>query len=346
MAADDAEIGEDWDNDVLDERELHEIDRLTARYEKLIKPGILARAGQKVGDIIPASVKKVAGNAKNAVMEQQLYQQAMDVVASGFKVVEEQAAKMTVSESTVLKKIDSIVPDRDIASLDEVCFARSYEVAKVVNGERTKNLGIAMVEGAVTGAPGFAGIPFNLVLSTFCYYRAVQSVAMFYGYDVKNDNEELVIASEVFSSAMSPGDVNGELGNTIGKIMMLAEANVVKDTVKKGWTAMAQRHGIPLLIVQLRALANKAAKRALEKAGEAGLENAMFRGVFEQIGKRLTQQAVKKAVPVVSAAIGAFFDTAQMNKVLDYADVFYQKRFILEKGMRQNFVCEADGSIE
>lgn len=72
----------------------------------------------------------------------------------------------------------------------------------------------------------------------------------------------------------------------------------------------------------------------------------MFRGVFEQIGKRLTQQAVKKAVPVVSAAIGAFFDTAQMNKVLDYADVFYQKRFILEKGMRQNFVCEADGSIE
>ena len=90
----------------------------------------------------------------------------------------------------------------------------------------------------------------------------------------------------------------------------------------------------------------RTAKRALEKAGEAGLENAMFRGVFEQIGKRLTQQAVKKAVPVVSAAIGAFFDTAQMNKVLDYADVFYQKRFILEKGMRQNFVCEADGSIE
>ena len=98
--------------------------------------------------------------------------------------------------------------------------------------------------------------------------------------------------------------------------------------------------------MQLRALANKAAKRALEKAGEAGLENAMFRGVFEQIGKRLTQQAVKKAVPVVSAAIVAFFDTAQMNKVLDYADVFYQKRFILEKGMRQNFVCGADGSIE
>ena len=43
---------------------------------------------------------------------------------------------------------------------------------------------------------GFAGLPFNLGLSTFLYYREVQSVAMYYGYDIKNDTAELVIANE------------------------------------------------------------------------------------------------------------------------------------------------------
>lgn len=39
-------------------------------------------------------------------------------------------------------------------------------------------------------------MPFNLGLSTFLYYREVQSVAMYYGYDIKNDTAELVIANE------------------------------------------------------------------------------------------------------------------------------------------------------
>ena len=39
-------------------------------------------------------------------------------------------------------------------------------------------------------------------------------------------------------------------------------------------------------------------------------------------------------IPVASAAISALIDTAQMKKVLDFADIFYQKRFILEKESR------------
>ena len=64
------------------------------------------------------------------------------------------------------------------------------------------------------------------------------------------------------------------------------------------------------------------------------MEKSVFTDVFEQIGKKLSQKAVNKAVPKVSAAIGAFIDTAQMKRVLEYADIFYQKRFILEKESR------------
>ena len=34
--------------------------------------------------------------------------------------------------------------------------------------------------------------------------------------------------------------------------------------------------------------------------------------------------------------IGALFDTAQMNTVLEYADVFYNKRYLFEKEARIN----------
>ena len=73
----------------------------------------------------------------------------------------------------------------------------------------------------------------------------------------------------------------------------------------------------------MRALANK--------AGQKGLEESLFKGVFEQIGKSLSKKALGKAVPVAGAVIGALFDTAQMNTVLVYADVFYNKRYLLEK---------------
>ncbi len=46
---------------------------------------------------------------------------------------------------------------------------------------------------------------------------------------------------------------------------------------------------------------------------------------------------------MVSAVIGGLFDTAQMSRVVNYADIFYQKRFIMEKRMRQNLV-ESSGA--
>ena len=109
---------------------------------------------------------------------------------------------------------------------------------------------------------------------------------------------------------------------------------------------MAKHGGVALLICQMRALANKAAQKALEKAGQKGLEESLFKGVFEQIGKNLSKRALGKAVPVAGAVIGALFDTAQMNMVLEYADVFYNKRYLLEKEARINTLIGASCPIE
>ena len=166
---------------------------------------------------------------------------------------------------------------------------------------------------------------------------------MFYGYDVKNDSAELMIAGDVFMNALSPKSKgSNEMTSIIGKIMVMTETTAIKQTAKKTWSEMAARGGVGVLLTQMRALANKTAQKALEKAGEKGLEESLFKGVFEQIGKNLTKKAIGKSVPVVGAVIGGLFDTAMMNTVIDYADIFYNKRYLLEKEVRINTLIEGD----
>ncbi len=321
---------------VVNRKENEALDILTERYNKLIEPGVIAKLGHKAGQIIPEKLKTWGHDIGINISEQEIYAQMMKVITNGFKAIEEQAAKFSINEKQVLRKINQYSPNYEISRLDEVCFVRSYDLAKLVSKYKGQDTIATIVEGGGTGAFGFYGLPFNLVLSTFLYFRAVQSIAMFYGYDVKNNCEELVIASEVFTSALSPAnnDVNNETTNIIGKIMLMSQVEVVKQTAKKTWTDMAARGGIPLLLVQMRALAHKSAQTALQNVGAKGLENSLFKEAFEQIGRKLTLKAVSKSVPVVSAIIGALIDTAQMKKVLEFADIFYQKRFIMEKESR------------
>ncbi|MGN0169207.1 MAG: EcsC family protein [Lachnospiraceae bacterium] len=332
---------------IIDLKEDASIKILTDRYEKLVKPGLLAKTGKKVVEIIPKPIMNVGKAAKETISEEEFFIQCMKVIAEGFGILEKQAAKLTVSERTIVKKVNDVSKDLEITSLEEVCLARSYNISKLVNGYRTQDLGLALAEGGVTGYFGFAGLPFNLVLSTFLYYRSVQSVAMYYGYDIKNDPAELVIASDVFMNALSPNSQGtNEITGIIGKIMLMTEVTTVKQLSKKTWEEMAKHGGVALLICQMRALANKTAQKALEKAGQKGLEESLFKGIFEQIGKSLSKKAVGKAIPVAGAVVGALFDTAQMNTVLEYADVFYNKRYLLEKEARINALIGVSESLD
>ncbi len=322
---------------IIDTKEENSIDTLNARYEKLCKPTVLGRAGKAVSKVVPDAVKSFAKDLGNTISDQELYAQVMKVIVSSFKLIEETAAKYTIPRSTIIKRVNKTVKDNTIIRAEEICLARAYNISKLVSNYRTGDLAIALAEGAGTGFFGFAGLPFNLVLCMFICYRAVQSVAMFYGYDVKEDPSELIIASDVFMNALSPSTSNAnEVSSTIVKIMTFAEAQSLKQATKKTYAEMISKGGTSLLVVQLRALANKAAKKALDEAGVKGLESSAFKAVFEQIGKGLGKKSVGKMIPGVSAVIGAAFDISQMNTVISYADVFYNKRFLLEKKQRIN----------
>ncbi|MBQ2957418.1 MAG: EcsC family protein [Clostridia bacterium] len=328
---------------IIDEKEERSLAELTDRYTRLLEPNLLGKMGKAVGGIIPEGLKVVGKATVDSIADAKLYQEAMKVIAEGFSMLESQAAKFSISESAILQKVNGVVVDNEITEVTEICLARGYELSRLVNAYKIQDQLWALGEGGVTGVFGFAGLPFNLVLSTFLFYRAVQSVAMFYGYDVKNDPSEMVIASEVFVSALGPTRGGStEMSSLIAKIMLISELTTVKQAAKKTWEKMAVQGGIGLVLTQIRALANSAAAKALEKAGRKGLENSLFSGVFRQIGKGLTKKAISKSIPYFSAVLGACFDTVQMKRILEYADVFYNKRFLVEKEVRVHSLIQAD----
>ncbi len=326
---------------IVDDREFSEIDDIAKRYEKMTSPGFLAKAGKKAGELAPASLKEAVGKAGevakdtfNGLTEQELMAGAIKKAAEGFEELEKQAARVSVGKEHVLQSINAGKQEQKVSDVSQICLLRSYDVAAVSAKERLQHMGIALVEGGGTGVAGFWGLPANLALSMLIYFRAVQSVAMFYGYDVKDDPAEMIIAGEVFQRAMSPSSKGNPANDYIGKVLVYAESASVKQAAKKGWAAMLESGGAALAITQMRALANKAAQKALENGGKKAVEAGVFKKTLTQIGQKLTLKNVGKLVPFVGAGFGALFDTAQMNTILEFADLFYHKRFIVEKEAR------------
>ena len=240
---------------IIDLREKKSLDKVTRDYEKMLEPGPVQKAGDVIARAIPGQIKTLAGNMGAAISQAEMYKWIMDYVVTAYAKLEEQAAKYTIDENSVCERLNKIHADDKICSLDEVCLMREYDISKAVNDVKNWNLGFAAVEGGATGAVGLVGLIPNLAASTFLYFRAVQNMAMMYGYDVRNDSEEMEIASAVLMNAMSPGFAgSGDLSTMIGKIMVAGEMVAVKQAAKKGWTAMAQHAGLPLLMAQMRHL--------------------------------------------------------------------------------------------
>ena len=219
---------------IIDGKEAETLDVLTKKYLQLMEPSKIAKIGTKASQLIPEKMKKMGKDIGLTISDQELYSQIMTLLGSGFHTLEEHATKYLISEKQIIKKVNQNA-DFEICQLNEICFLRSYDIAKSVNTYKNQDILAATLEGGGTGALGFAGLPLNIALSTFLYFRAVQSFAMFYGYDVKNDSAEMVIASEVFTNALSPktSDANNEMTNIIAKIMLMSQATAIKQTAKK-----------------------------------------------------------------------------------------------------------------
>ena len=87
----------------LDKKEIDSLDRLNERYEKLTKPSQLAKLEKNAVKIIPNGVKNIFGKVGESISEQELYMHAMNQISNGFKIIEQQAVRLSISEQQIEK---------------------------------------------------------------------------------------------------------------------------------------------------------------------------------------------------------------------------------------------------
>lgn len=323
---------------MLDARELDLVPKLASQYEKFASPKIIARSLGKfqkgVMRITPKKLLKLATDAVDAAKDAEFIKMALTQASRGFGELTKHASRFTLSPEAILRALR--VDGNSIAKYEEICAIRSYAIERSVSKRDWKDRCAALIEGVVTGAPGLAGVPFNLALSFLLYFRATQSTGLYYGYDVCHDPRELQFAAEATLASLAPNVAASAdtLGGLIGKMMVAAELSALSHGLGKSYAQMAGKGGAQLLYVQIRALANKAAKKALANAGRGGLEAGIFRNLLEQVGRRLPKEAGKKAIPLLGAAIGGFCDSYYMHRVLTGSNLIYHKRFLHEKETR------------
>ncbi len=333
---------------LLDRREEALVTELTEKYKKLTSPGYIAKAVSKARNrllaVTPERARRLAQEAVDVAAEWEIIKRVLDHAGRGFAELSAQASRFTFSHDAILRALH----DDDIHAprFEEICAVRSYRIERVARRRDYADLLAALAEGAATGAPGLPGVPFNIALSFFLYFRAVQGIALYYGYDVKRDPSELEFASATTITCFSPQVEGGaeSLSGVIGKMMLAANLSALHHALAtRTYTEMAKRGGSQLLYVQIRAAANQAAARALRSAGRTGIEVKVFRDLLEQVGRQLPKEAGKKAVPLLGAVIGGLSDTYYMSRVLKIANLTYHKRFLFEKEARVRVLT--DGSV-
>lgn len=336
---------------ILNKREEEAIIRLNKDYAKFCEPSFVGKsllsAKNAILKVVPQKVTKVVSQSAEKIADFAPFQEALKIAGKGFEMLTKHATKLTVSKSAVVRGLRK--SGLQIDDFDQIPFVRSYVLEKRLQPKVTANLFIAAGQGAATGWPGAVGIPFNLVCSFFLFFRATQSVALSYGYDVKDDPAELAIASEVTLHSLSPSltQAPGTIGEQLVKIMTISQLAELQRVLVKGvaYETMAKNGGIQLLFLQLRATANQAAKKALEKSGNKGIEAGVFKGLIEKIGSKLSKQFGAKAIPIVGALFGAGIDSYLMHRVLTGANLFYHKRFLVEKAQRIMIYEDEHGEI-
>lgn len=328
---------------MLDEREEKCLEILTKKYQELNEPSKLSVNARKTKEFLmsqfPQPLQDQLQEFGGAVSQNKVWKLVMDMATDGFIVIQNLSAKYSINENSIVKKMKQL--NNEVNSIYDIRKMKGYEIESIVSSLDLST----QVQSALQAAPsGFFGLPalaVNIIASTFIQFRTVQLIAMHYGYDVKNNPEEMEYASEVLYNIFMNGKINGASGTSeiISKMMLEAELTTLRDALSKyTFKEMAEHGGIQLLYAQIRAISNKGVAKAVDAAGAKAIENKALKNLLNKISGKMTKKAGLKAIPIISAVLSVLIDAHQINKILKVANVIYHKRFLIEK--------EVDGTSE
>jgi len=146
------------------------------------------------------------------------------------------------------------------------------QVDRVVGWLSAKYKGIALVEGAGTGAVGLIGIPPDIIALITLNLRAIGEYATYHGFDVSSQQERL-FAMNVLGLASSPTDASKGLA-------MAQLVRIAQDVAKKRTWKQLEQHAFVQVIQH----------------------------IAKALGIRLTKAKLAQVLPVAGAMVGGGFN--------------------------------------
>jgi hypothetical protein len=165
-------------------------------------------------------------------------------------------------------------------------------VDPVIGWLAAKYIGIALTEGAATGAAGLPGIPVNLIALLSLNLRAIGEYATYCGFDISRQEERL-FAMNVLGLASSPTDASKSLA-------MAQLVRIAQDVARKSSWKQLERHAFVKVVQQ----------------------------ISKTIGIRLTKAKLAQVIPMAGAVVGAGFDAYYTTKVCDACYFLYRERLL------------------
>lgn len=169
------------------------------------------------------------------------------------------------------------------------------KIDRIVGWLDAKYKGLALVQGAGTGAIGLPGIPADIVALLTLNLRAIGEYATYYGFDVTLPQERL-FAMNILGLASAPD-------TTCKQLAMAQLVKIAQDVARKRTWEQLNQHAFVQVVQQ----------------------------ISKALGIRLTKDKLSQVIPVTGAAIGGGFNAYFTSNVCQAAYFLYRERFLASK---------------
>lgn len=215
-------------------------------------------------------------------------------VVEGLTGVCNDVAQLSVRPEAIFEEFRA-AGHHGINSHEDLVALDLSEIDKVVGWLAAKYKGIALVEGAGTGAGGIAGLIVDIPALITLNLRAVGEYAAYYGFDTSRQEERL-FALNILALASSPSDAS--------KVLAMAQlVRIARDVARKSSWGQLEKQVLVKIIQE----------------------------ISKTLGIRLTKAKLAQTVPIAGAVVGAGFNAYFTMKVCDSAYYLYRERFLAQK---------------
>lgn len=202
----------------------------------------------------------------------------------------------------ILPYINKLKKDANVQTLEELKHKDLELSDKLADQVRKWAIGVAVLEGAATGATGLKGMAVDIPALITIGLHVIHKIGACYGWTCQSEDDKMLVMS-ILSVAGS-----NTMKEKNAALLTLRQINTI--IIKTTWKKMAEN----------------AAKNKLSK--EAAI--ITVKKISKDLGEKLTKRKMKQALPIIGAGVGAAMNVAFINDIAWAARRTFQERWLIE----------------